>query len=94
MEGGDPVDVPEQNLAVELIIDSEWGTGYCATVNVVNEGDTQVAWVFSMSIEGEITQIWNALMSPNGDETLFQGVDWNMNLQPGASAQFGFCAAL
>jgi len=93
-EGGTPVDVPEQNLNVNVAVDSEWETGYCATVTVVNEGEEEVAWLFSIPVEGEINQIWNALMSPNGTETLFQGVDWNMNLAPGASAEFGFCAAL
>jgi len=93
-EGGAPVDVPEQTLKVDLVVDSEWDTGYCASVIVVNEGEEDVAWLFSIPVEGEITQIWNALMSPNGSETLFQGVDWNMNLAPGASAEFGFCAAL
>jgi endoglucanase len=88
------MEVPEQSLSVDLVVDSEWETGYCASVIVVNEGEEDVAWLFSIPVEGEITQIWNALMSPNGVETLFQGVDWNMNLAPGASADFGFCAAL
>ena len=93
-EGGEPIDLPEQDLTVDVNVDSQWDAGYCATVTVTNDGAESVLWKFTLEVDGEITQIWNAILTPIGDELLVQGVDWNQNLEPDNSAQFGFCAAL
>ncbi len=61
-------------------------------VTVQNVGVASVHWSFSMAVVGEITQVWNATATPYGDEMMFQGLDWNGNLAPDQSADFGFCA--
>ena len=85
---------PEQPLNVELVIQSEWGAGYCADIFVTNEGDETLTWEFTMPINGEISSLWNANATEVGNEMHFTGVDWNGTLAPGETAQFGFCAAL
>ena len=90
----DVPEIPEQPLLVETVIQSQWETGYCADISVTNEGTETLQWEFTMSVDGEISSLWNANWTPVGDEIHFSGVDWNDTLAPGASAQFGFCAAL
>ena len=84
--------LPEQELEVSPETNSDWNTGYCMNVTVKNLGAVAVQWVFSMPVEGTISQIWNATATPYGDEIMFQGVAWNGNLAPDQSADFGFCA--
>jgi hypothetical protein len=93
-EEGGSIDLPEQSIEVELNIDSEWDSGYCATISVTNVGDGSVQWKFSMAIDGTINQLWNANYEPNGDEWIFSGLDWNGTIESGQSAEFGYCAAL
>jgi hypothetical protein len=85
---------PAQPLFVETVIQSQWATGYCADIFVTNEGTETLQWEFTMSVEGEISSLWNANATPVGDKLHFTGVDWNGSLAPGATAQFGFCAAI
>jgi hypothetical protein len=85
---------PTQPLLVETVIQSQWATGYCADIFVTNEGSETLQWEFTMTVDGEISSLWNANVTPVGDKMHFTGVDWNDTLAPGSSAQFGFCAAL
>ena len=82
------------DLAVTVQEDSHWGAGYCATVKVQNGGDTAVAWEVTLDIGGTITDLWNAVSAPAGDQVQFKGLDYNAVLDPGETASFGFCAAL
>ncbi|MGR9053645.1 MAG: cellulose binding domain-containing protein, partial [Gammaproteobacteria bacterium] len=59
---------------------------------VTNHGSTTVDWTVSLTVDGTLTQIWNAVYQANGGETLFGGVDWNNLLAAGAQTTFGFCA--
>ena len=68
-------------------------TPFDLSLHVTNEGDESLVWEFTMDVDGEITTLWNAQSAPAGDKLLFTGVDWNSVLDPGESAQFGFCAA-
>ena len=79
---------------VEAKTDSQWETGYCSTVSVTNVSMAQVTWKFKMTVKGKITQIWNATATSAGLEMVFQGVSWNGTIDPGQSAEFGYCAAL
>jgi hypothetical protein len=84
--------LPDQDLDIDPVTNSDWNTGYCMNVTVKNVGASAVQWMFTMPVQGTITQHWNVKIAPYGEEILFQGVDWNGNLAPGASAEFGFCA--
>lgn len=89
--GGDPVG---QSLTVTVHEDSQWQTGHCDTVTVLNAGDATVTWEISLAIQGTITDLWNAKSSPDGDQVKFVGVDYNAVLDPGETASFGYCASL
>jgi hypothetical protein len=93
-DGGEPFE--PQPLNVDFKKDSEWDTGYCASVKVTNLGDDALTWKFKLAVDGQINQIWNAstIPIPDSDELFFVGVDWNAEIGPGASTDFGFCAAL
>jgi hypothetical protein len=45
-----------------------------------------------VTMQGTISQLWNATATGTRGAVHFTGVDWNRALAPGASAQFGFCA--
>ncbi|HIA05098.1 MAG TPA: hypothetical protein EYN66_24910, partial [Myxococcales bacterium] len=85
-----------QNLQIDVKKDSEWGTGYCSTIKVTNLSYEMLTWKFKLKVDGSINQIWNASTIPiaGSEELFFVGVDWNGQLAPSASAEFGFCAAL
>ena len=81
------------NIAASLTIQSDWGSGYCANVNVKNLNDTAVQWEISLEIEGHVNNARNALYSQNGAILTAKGVDWNSWVAAGSATSFGFCAA-
>ncbi|KAB7780184.1 hypothetical protein CEK66_04710, partial [Xanthomonas sp. LMG 12460] len=44
-------------------------------------------------ISGTVNNLWNATWKQSGTTLSASGVDWNKTLAPGATAEFGFCAA-
>jgi len=89
--GGGPV---SGQLAVDVHEDSQWQGGYCSTVTVENTGDTTVTWNVSLAIDGMITDLWNAVSTPDGTKLGFGGVQHNAVLDASESTSFGFCASL
>lgn len=74
-------------------VDSDWGAGYCERVRVTNQGGSTGDWAVSLPVSGTINNLWNAVWQQAGGQLNASGVDWNKTLAPGASAEFGFCAA-
>jgi endoglucanase len=60
---------------------------------VTNTGSASGNWAATVSISGAVNTLWNASWSQSGSTLNASGVDWNKTLAPGASAEFGFCAA-
>ncbi|MEM7008991.1 MAG: cellulose binding domain-containing protein [Thermodesulfobacteriota bacterium] len=75
-----------------MTINDDWGSGYCAQVNVTNSTAQAVDWVVSFQIEGMLRNIWNATYQQNGDTVTAEGVSWNNTVSPGGNTNFGFCA--
>jgi len=72
-----------------------WQTGYCDDVTVTNKGTQAVDWAIVLDVTGTINNAWNTSQSTvSPGKVKFVGVSWNQTLQPGGSAQFGFCAQL
>lgn len=102
---GDPQDPPDpmqmppgsptggEALAVTTRVDSTWQGGRCETVSVRNDGDTAVDWSVQITIAGTLTDNWNSSASANSGEVTFTGADWNRSVQPGQSAEFGYCTS-
>ncbi len=88
--GGSSVVASE--LPAQLTSLKDWGTGYCMAVKVTNTTGSVVPWATSFPLQGTISNSWSARVTQNGTQAKAQGEDWNSYLQPGASAEFGFCA--
>lgn len=74
-------------------VTAEWGGGFVAEVIVRNIGPAArsswtVDWTFP---NGQtITSLWNGSHTQTGPAVTVRNLDWNGNLAPGASANFGF----
>ena len=80
------------DLLVETMIDSQWATGYQMSVKVTNKSASPITWSISLTVDGKITDLWNASSALVGTKTVFTGKDFNAVLDPGATASFGFVA--
>ena len=87
--GGGPV---SPDLVVTKMIDSQWATGYQMSIKVENKGSAPITWSVTLTVDGKITDLWNASGATVGSMTTFTGKDYNAILDPGASASFGFVA--
>jgi len=81
------------SLTTALLIQSDWGSGYCADVAVSNETADQVDWTVELSIDGTLDQVWNATARQDGTTLQLEGADWNNLIGPGETLRsIGFCA--
>ena len=84
---------PGGALTTAITTQSDWGAGYCADVRVTNATAAPVDWRVTIAIDGDMTQVWNAIASAAPGQITAEGLSWNDIVQPGASVAFGFCAA-
>ena len=95
----DPEPVPEPEPDPEPVLDtavsitSDWGSGYCANIDITNTGTGSVDWSVTVPVEGNVSSLWNANWTQEGGALTIEGLSWNRTLAPGASAQVGYCAA-
>ncbi len=61
-------------------------------VTVTNPHAGPVDWAVRIPVSGTVYNAWDSQVTQVGNELSVQGAAWNRTLQPGASAQFGFCA--
>jgi endoglucanase len=73
-------------------IKSDWGTGYCADVDVKNKGAASVIWQVTLGIQGTVYNFWNANLTQQANSITASGADWNKMIPSGGTQQFGFCA--
>jgi len=84
--------IPGDGLDTDVSIYDDWGNGYCADVTVTNNTDSASDWTVSFTIDGSVTDMWNATYTQSGDEITAQGETWNNVVEAGQSVEFGFCA--
>jgi hypothetical protein len=80
----------------DLGLQSDWGTGYCAGLTLVNTSSAPVsAWTAVVELnQSAMTQIWNGTAVPSGTRITISPMAWNSTLAPGASnASVGFCGS-
>ena len=80
-------------LAATYHIDSDWGSGFVATVTVKNNGTAAVqTWTAKWTYGGsqKITNAWNATVTQSGTAVTAVPVGWNASIPAGASVSFGF----
>ncbi|WP_437734071.1 DUF1592 domain-containing protein [Sorangium sp. So ce1335] len=86
-------DPPPTNGDFDVVekVDSVWGGGGCKSVTVTNMGEARAAWAVTLQVDGTPSDVWNAKHEVGNAGVTFTGVDWNAELERGASAGFGFC---
>ena len=89
-----PPPVPGDGLTVTQTTASDWGSGYCRDVRVVNGTAHAVTWTVPLPVEGMVSSLWSA-RAANGATTgtlQVSGESWNATLAAGAGTTFGYCA--
>lgn len=77
---------------VEVVSQSDWGTGYCADGLVTNNTSQPLTWVVTVEVDGTIKDFWNGLYTLRDGLVEVRGAVWNDVVAPGQSTSFGFCA--
>ena len=75
-------------------ITSDWTSGYCRDVEVLNTGTTSVAWSVPVEVVGRISSLWNGRAAGGATSGTIQvsGEFWNATLDGGQKVTFGYCA--
>ena len=88
----DPEPDPDPVLETAVSVTSDWGSGYCANIDITNNGASNSEWTVTVPIEGNVSSLWNATWVQEGELLTVEGVSWNRTLAPGGSVQVGYCA--
>lgn len=76
----------------EYVVSNHWGEGFVASIKVKNDGPGPInGWNVSWRYSGgnSVSAAWNAQVSGTNPYTAV-GVDWNANIQPRQTVEFGF----
>ncbi|MFI5928327.1 cellulose binding domain-containing protein [Micromonospora sp. NPDC051543] len=87
-----PSPPPPSTCRVTYRNQSEWQTGFVASVTVQNLGAAPVdGWIVTFSFNGDqqVTSAWNATVGQTGSTVTARNVDWNRVLAPNGSTTFG-----
>ncbi|MET8526601.1 cellulose binding domain-containing protein [Micromonospora sp. NPDC005172] len=87
-----PSPPPPSTCRVTYRNQSEWQTGFVASVTVQNFGAAPVdGWIVTFAFTGDqqVTSAWNATVAQTGATVTARNVDWNRVLAPSGSATFG-----
>ncbi|MEU3273166.1 protein kinase [Saccharomonospora sp. NPDC006951] len=84
---------PEQRCVASYRVTNTWPGGYEAEVTVRNTGaEPLTGWkVGWLPPEGQsVDNLWNGTISRSGAEVEVSNADWNITIEAGSSASFGF----
>jgi cellulase/cellobiase CelA1 len=81
----------------DYVIDNDWETGYCATINVTTDSQDPVEWnteidLSTYPLNGTPTNLWNADWSFSNSTLYASGLSHNLTVSASAPTDFGFCA--
>ncbi|MCE4599732.1 MAG: cellulase family glycosylhydrolase [Desulfurococcales archaeon] len=84
----------ESDMSVELVIDSEWSSGFVAKIYITNNGDTPISgWYVEIYMTSNITSIWGASYEYLGNNTFkLKPVGYTSVIEPGETIEVGFVA--
>jgi chitin-binding protein len=73
-------------------VTNAWPGGFQAEVRVTAGTTAITGWTVSWTFANgqQVTQAWNAALTPSGSSVSARNVTWNGGLAPGASTTFGF----
>ena len=86
---------PTGTTAIGFKVESDWGTGFTATMTVTNTGTTAIkGWQVGFDAPFWIGNSWNgSVISRNGTRYVVQDAGYNATIDPGKSVSFGFQAS-
>jgi cysteine-rich repeat protein len=82
-------------LTASLFINNDWGSGYCAVLNVTNgSSNSTTGWqVVVDTLDASVYTTWNGGSFSGAGQHTVNPVGWNNVIQPGATdTSVGFCA--
>jgi hypothetical protein len=84
----------ETGYSAAVRLDSDWGSGYCATVRVNSEtSNTLYGWTVVLDLNASsVTSIWDAQSSQAGSKLTATPKSYNTVLAGLSTTSFGFCA--
>jgi mannose/cellobiose epimerase-like protein (N-acyl-D-glucosamine 2-epimerase family) len=77
-----------------LSFQTDWGSGYCANVDVKNDGTaTSTSWLARLDLkQSTISNVWNAKLSGSAGVVNAEPMDYNAKIPASQTTSFGFCA--
>jgi endoglucanase len=66
-----------------LTLRSDWGSGYCADVQVSNRQIDSLQWKISLTVSDSITTLLDAVYTRQDRRVIVPGAAWNSLLPPG-----------
>lgn len=74
-------------------ITSDWGSGYCATVDVTTQSSTDKHWRIDLPEGIEVSSLWNGTVKTQPDGSVsVEGAAWNHMVTANSPTSFGYCA--
>ncbi|MFD0636495.1 glycoside hydrolase family 66 protein [Catenulispora yoronensis] len=84
---------PSGGAKVAYAVQSDWGSGFSASVTITNTGSTAInGWTLAFAFSGnqQVGGGWNANWSQSGHTVTATNQGFNGTIAPGASVQIGF----
>ncbi len=80
-----------EDYRVTFSVTGHWNGGYNANVRLENIGNATIEnWVLGFSFQGDITNIWNGVISEHEDaEYVIKNAGWNQDIEAGKNIEFG-----
>jgi xyloglucan-specific exo-beta-1,4-glucanase len=76
----------------QYVITNQWNTGFTAAIRITNTGSSSInGWNISWTYTDgtRVTNLWNAVFSGSNPYSA-SNMNWNGNIQPGQTVEFGF----
>src|SRR5688572_17051147 len=91
-----PASAATTGCSVSYTVQSQWPSGFSASVAVTNLGDAVSSWTLAFDFPGagqRVTQGWSATWTQSGARVSAASLSWNGSLGTGASTSIGFVGA-
>lgn len=79
-------------LSANITSSSDWGSGYCRNIDILNSGSSALSWMISFDLNAPMTSAWNGKFSQSGMRYSVIPESWNQSVNPGTKISLGFCA--
>ncbi len=79
------------SLRTAVSIDSQWSSGFTATISITNSGSSVVEhWTIDWPHGPAISSLWNGVLTQSGSTLHIADAGWNATIAPGGSVAVGF----